>query len=151
MKILIDTREQQPYNFSRFEVETDRATLSTGDYSLPGFEDKAAIERKALDDLVSCLMGSNRDRFERELAKLRVYDLAAVVIEATLDDVSKGRYRSQMKAHAAIQSIVSFQVRYRIPFVWCGNRAGGEYITYSLLNKYLYEITKRFEQAKGAA
>lgn len=151
MKIIIDSREQRPFNFSRFQVETERATLPAADYSLPGFEDRVAIERKELNDLVACLMNGNRDRFERELAKLRFYDLAAVVVEASLDDVSKGRYRSEMKAHAALQSIFAFTVRYRVPFIWAGNRPGAEYTTFSLLEKYLTEISKRFEAAQKAA
>jgi DNA excision repair protein ERCC-4 len=118
-----------------------------GDYSLPGFEDRVAVERKALEDLISCLMGSNRDRFERELYRGRHYDLFAVVVEATLSDVLRGHYRSGMKAHAALQSLIAFQVRYRVPFVWAGNRNGAEYITYSLLSKYLREIGERFKQA----
>jgi len=64
--------------------------------------------------------------------------------------VSKGRYRSEMKAHVALQSIFAFKVRYRVPFVWAGNRAGAEYVTYSLLEKYLTEIQKRFEMASKA-
>jgi len=151
MRILIDTREQLPFSFTRFrDVETDRAALPAGDYSLPGFEDRIAIERKELNDLIACLMNGNRARFERELSKLRFYDLAAVVIEASLEDVSKGRYRSEMKPHAALQSVLAFQVRYRVPFVWAGDRAGAEYVTYSLLSKYLEEIEKRFRQVKGA-
>jgi ERCC4-type nuclease len=145
MKIVIDTREQAPYSFDKYQVEVTTGGLPAGDYSLPGFEDRVAIERKSLDDLIGCLMNSNRDRFERELSKLRFYDFAAVVVEAPLEDVSRGRYRSEMKSHAAVQSIVTFQVRYRVPFMWCGNRDGGEYITHSLLSKYLYEIHKRYQ------
>lgn len=150
MRILIDTREQQPFSFTRYEVATEPATLPVGDYSLPGFEDRAAIERKSHEDLISCLMGSHRDRFERELYRGRHYDLFAVVVEATLADVLRGHYRSGMKAHAALQSIIAFQVRYRVPFVWAGNRNGAEYITYSLLSKYLREIGERFKQATKA-
>jgi DNA excision repair protein ERCC-4 len=117
---------------------------------LPGFEQSVGIERKELNDLISCLMNSNRDRFERELAKLRFYDLATVVVEASLEDVSKGRYRSEMKPHAALQSIFAFQVRYRVPFIWAGNRAGAEYTVFSLLEKFLAEIEKRHRQASKA-
>ena len=92
-------------------------------------------------------MNSNRDRFERELARARHYDLFAVAVEANLADVSQGRYRSEMKPQAALQSIVTFQVRYRTPFVWAGNRAGAEYMTYSLLSKYLREIGERYKLA----
>ena len=46
-----------------------------------------------------------------------------------------GAYRSEMKVQAALQSIITFQVRYRTPFVWAGNRAGAEYVTYSSLGE----------------
>ena len=59
MKILIDTREQAPFTFQGYDVDPEPATLPVGDYSLVGFEDRAAVERKSLDDLVGCLMGSN--------------------------------------------------------------------------------------------
>jgi ERCC4-type nuclease len=149
MKILIDTREQLPSDFTRYGAITERATLPVGDYSLPGFEDKVSIERKAIDDLISCLMGG-RDRFERELAKGRYYDLFAVVIEGSMEDISHGRYRSNMKPQSALQSVFAFQVRYRVPFIWAGNRAGGVYATHSLLSKYLYEIEQRYKQATKA-
>ena len=147
MRILIDTREQEPYTFTGYEAATEPATLPVGDYSLPGFQDRAAVERKSLNDLIGCLMGKDRERFERELARGRHYDLFMVVVEASLADVSQGRYRSDMKPQAALQSIITFQVRYRIPFVWAGNRAGAEYMTYSFLAKYLREIGERYKLA----
>lgn len=61
MKIVIDTREQTPYGFAKYDAEPIRAALPTGDYSLPGFEDRVAIERKSLDDLVGCLKGDKRE------------------------------------------------------------------------------------------
>jgi DNA excision repair protein ERCC-4 len=150
MRILIDSREQNPFTFQGYEVKTQTAPLPVGDYSLPGFEDRAAIERKSLDDLVGCLMGKDRERFERELRKGRFYELFAVVVEAPFSDVSRGRYRSEMKPHSALQSIIAFQVRYRVPFVWAGNRAGAEYITHGLIAKYLREIGERYRQAVKA-
>jgi ERCC4-type nuclease len=147
LKILIDTREQAPYTFVDFKAQTEPAALPVGDYSLPGFVDRVAIERKSLGDLVGCLMGGNRERFERELAKARHYELFAVVVEAALDDVRRGKYRSEMKPHAALQSLCAFQVRYRAAIVWAGDRRGAEYVTYSLLAKYLREIEERYKQA----
>src|SRR4030042_1436470 len=109
MKILIDTREQMPFSFKGYEVEPEPATLPCGDYSLPGFQDRVAVERKELNDLIGCLMDDNRARFERELARARHYDLFAVVVEAPLSAVSQGRYRSEMKAQAALPRIINFQ------------------------------------------
>jgi ERCC4-type nuclease len=147
MKILIDTREQTPFTFEGYDAVPEPATLPVGDYSLPGFEDRAAIERKTLDDLIACLMGSNRERFERELARGRHYELFWLMVEASLEDVSKGKYRSAMKPHSALQSLISFQIRYRVPFMWAGSRKAAEYYTYWTLAKYLRELEERFRKA----
>ena len=147
MRIIIDSREQAPFIFANYEVKPEVVALPVGDYSLPGFQDRVSIERKSLEDLIACLMGDNRDRFERELAKTRHFDLFAVVVEAPLSAVSRGQYRSEMKVQAVLQSILTFQVRYRAAFVWAGNRAGAEYIVHGLLSKYLREIGERFKIA----
>ncbi len=147
MVILVDSREQLPFTFGDFPgIETARVALPVGDYSLPGFEDRVAIERKGLDDLVGCLKGANRDRFEKELAKAKQYELFAVVIEANVDDVRERRYRSAMKPASVMQSVLAFQIRYRIQFMFAGSRANAQEITHSLLSKYAREITLRFEQ-----
>lgn len=151
MKILIDSREQVPFSFSRFDVETEVVGLPVADYSLPGFTDRVAVERKTVNDLVSCLKNANRIRFEKELARARYYELFAVIVEASWQELTQGRYRSDMRPHSACQSVLAFQVRYRIPFVWAGSRAGGEYITFSLLQKYIREIHERYKQAVKAA
>jgi ERCC4-type nuclease len=83
MKIIVDSREQLPFGFSRYDVETEVKGLPVGDYSIPGFEDKAAVERKSIEDLVGCLKNRGRDRFERVLAKTRPYELFSVVCEAS--------------------------------------------------------------------
>lgn len=147
MKILVDSREQLSYTFERFDhVVTQSVGLPIGDYSLPGFEDRISIERKTLEDLVSCL-GKGRKRFEKELSKARPYELFGVVIEANMEAVTLGRYRSQINTHSAMQSIIAFQVRYGTSFIWAGSREGGEYITFSLLQKYVREIGERYRKA----
>ena len=139
MIIITDTREQIPFPFTKWpDVEIHQAALDAGDYSLAGFEDRAAIERKSLDDLVSCLMGDNRDRFERELARARRHELFTVICEGSWEDISRGRYRSQMQPQAVLQSILALTVRYGVPFVMAGSRDAAEYITHGLLSKYLY-------------
>jgi len=145
MRIIADTREQRVFTFAKYEAEVERAALPTADYSLPGFEDRVGIERKELGDLVSCLMGANRERFERELRRLSAYELKAVVIEAPMRDVADGVYRSEMKPHAVLQSFLAFQVRYAVPFLFCGDRAGAEYTTFWLLAKYAREIEERMK------
>lgn len=148
MIILQDSRETLPYEFKGYDCQVETVTLSCGDYSLPGFEDRCALERKSLNDLIGCLT-VGRARFERELARARSYDFFAVVVEASLADVYNGKYQSAMAPQSALQSLVAFQIRYRVPFVWCGNRAGGELMTHSFLSKYLREIGERFKTAQN--
>ena len=146
MVILVDNREQSPYTFTGYDCRLEAATLGTGDYSLPGFEDRCAIERKSLSDLIGCLT-TGRDRFKRELARARSYDFFCVVVEANMADLYTGQYMSKMNPESALQSIMAFRVRYGVAFDWCGNRAGGEKVTYSLLSKYLREIGGRYRLA----
>jgi ERCC4-type nuclease len=145
MRIIADTREQRVFTFAKYEAEVERATLPTADYSLPGFEDRVGIERKELGDLIGCLMGANRERFEKELRRLSSYELKAVVVEASMRDVADGLYRSEMKPHAVLQSVLAFQVRYGVPFLFCGDRAGAEYTCFWLLAKFAREIEERMK------
>lgn len=54
----VDTREQNPFDFSRFEgwfAGVEKKALKLGDYSVAGLEDRCVVERKALPDLVHSL------------------------------------------------------------------------------------------------
>ena len=135
LRIVVDSREQAPFAFSGLPVEVTVGTLEAGDYSVRGFERKVAVERKELGDLIGCL-SVERERFERELARLRGYDCAAVVVEASSDDLRAGRYRSKLDAGAAWQSVLAFSMRYRVPFIFCQDREDAEAVTFNLLRHY---------------
>ena len=141
MKIIVDNREQLPY---RFQTPAIKGTLDTGDYSILGAENCIAIERKTLPDIIACLC-NGRERFERELHRGRALDYFAIVIEATLTDIVNGNYRSQMTPKSAIQSLMAFSIRYRLPIFFVENRKYGARITESLLLKYAREMEKRAE------
>jgi DNA excision repair protein ERCC-4 len=141
MIIKIDTREQAPYGF---EAPTEPGALDAGDYSLCGLEHLISVERKTIDDLIGCLTG-DRERFERELHRGRALDYFALVVEATLADLANGRYRSQMNPKSAVQSLLTFSIRYRLPVWFAGDRKHGQRLTESLLCKYAREIQKRHE------
>jgi len=103
-----------------------------------------AVERKSVPDLVASVT-RERERFERELARGRGMDLFVVVIEGSLEDVRQHNYRSKTKPHAVLQSMVAFQVRYRVGWVWAGNPAGAAYFTFWILSKYVAEAEKRYK------
>lgn len=57
MLIVTDFKEQAPFSFrhERYKAKTREETLVVGDYSLAGLEDKVAVEKKSLPDLVTYL------------------------------------------------------------------------------------------------
>lgn len=145
MIILHDTREQSPYLFARYEgVTVEAATLQTADYSLAGLTDRIGIERKSLSDLTGTLT-AGRERFVRECERGAAFDYFALVIEASMEDVRRHNYRSQMTPQSLLQTLAAFSVRYGLHVHWCGSREGGEYMTFSLLQKYLREAENRLK------
>lgn len=143
MIITVDTREQLPFSFSAYpEMEVVRGTLKTGDYSVEGYENTIAIERKNLEDLIGSLT-SGRERFEREIERTRDMQYFSVVVEATMDHIRYHHYRSHAKPHAMLSSIFALQMRWRVPFVFAGSREGAEYYVYNTLRLWLREMEKK--------
>ena len=119
--VVVDTREQEPYAFDPARIGTVRRALPAGDYSLDGYEAAVAAERKSLEDYVASVV-SARARFGRELRALAEYDLACVVVEATLDDVLAHRYRSGAHPTAVLGATLSIIVDHGVPVFFCGDR-----------------------------
>ena len=140
IKVKIDSREQLAYEF---KTPSEIGTIPIGDYSICGLEDHIAIERKELNDLIGCLT-IGRERFERELSKSRGLEYFALIIEASLSDLANGNYRSQMEPKSAIQSLLAFSIRYRLPVWFAESREYGQRFTESLLLKFAREIEKQF-------
>ena len=115
--IVIDTREQDPIVFHR--LTSQRETLVTGDYSVKGLEHLFSVERKSISDLVGCCMGDNRERFERELHRLRGFRFKRLLIVGTEAEIQKGDYRSNIKPQAVTGTLRAFEVRYDVPVVFC--------------------------------
>ncbi len=136
-----DTREQAPYEFEKYDCVVKRVPLYVGDYAPIGFEQEIARERKELNDLISCLMGKNRERFCRELWRAFGMDFA-VIIEASLEDIRNHNYRSKMLPHAALQSMAALERDYKMRFIYAGDRAGGEYLIYSAFQKHISKKQK---------
>src|SRR5208337_3121646 len=100
--IIQDSREQCGYDFAKYpDVVCEAGALETGDYSLPGFTDRVAIERKTIDDLVGCL-SQEREKFQKELSRARNFEHFTVIIEASLPSIMAGRYRSLMKSNSVL-------------------------------------------------
>lgn len=141
MQIVIDTREQQPLDFGQYQCKTEIGTLAAGDYSLKGLEQIAAVERKSENDLLSSLT-TGRERFERELARLRGYALKVIVAETTWQRLAKGAYRSRMTPHSCLQSILGLSVRYGVSFLPVETHTQAAYTVFHLFRHFLEQREK---------
>lgn len=114
--IIADTREQTPLVFT--SLAFIRGTLQTGDYSLAGCEESFAVERKTVADLVGCCTGANRERFEREMHRLRGYRFKRLLVVGDRREVEEHRYRSNIAPASVLGSLATWEVRYDLPVVW---------------------------------
>jgi len=144
MKIVIDTREQLPLHFRRSKnlEGTVRGTLSTGDYSILGWEDKIAIERKSPADLFGTL-GTDNKRFKREIERaITRLDYFAIIVECSqtviLNKSFDGAHNiKKMRGDVVIKILSTLQVKYGIPVIFCNGRAEASSIIRHLFYAYL--------------
>ena len=134
--IVIDNREQMPFVFTG--SPTRPGTLDTGDYSVAGLEHLVAVERKSLDDLLACC-GRERDRFKRELQRLRAYRFRLLVVETDVATLAAGGWRSKLKPSHVLGSLAAWTAQYGLP-VWLGgsHEACGQHV-----ERYLYQAARR--------
>jgi ERCC4-type nuclease len=127
-RILIDSREQAPLLFSD-AVDVERGvTLPSGDYSLRGFTEHVAIERKSKADFVACV-GAERERFIAQMERLAKYQVRALVIEASLAELSAGAYRSNTNPKSVTGTLLALVVDLGIPTLLAGDaRAAAEVV-----------------------
>lgn len=136
MVIVVDTREQLPYLFKKYDYEIIKKGLDSGDYSILNHENEITIERKSKEDLYGCI-GNGRERFERELQRLRKYNRSCVVIESSISDfVNNAPLYTKVSPLAAIRSCFSWYIKYNVPFLFCENRDIAENTTRNLLELY---------------
>ena len=110
----------------RFERLTSvRGTLQTGDYSVAGLEDLFSIERKTISDLVGCCMGENRERFERELHRLRGYRFKRLLVVGSEAEILAGQYHSNINPKAVLASVCAWECRFDLPAVFVPSPENG--------------------------
>lgn len=159
MQIIVDTREQAPFAFAGFDtVEVIRQGLPTGDYSLVGFEQRIAFERKSIVDLIGCLAGE-RDRFEGELHRGRGFDFFGVVVEGTRYQVwnylqsqeylnpkylRRERKNKPISTDIFINSVKSFEMAYKVHFIFLDGRDACEA---EIVERFRLYLARRSKEA----
>ena len=136
--IVVDTREQNPLDFSRFEgwfVGIERRALRLGDYSVAGLEDDCVVERKDLADLVHSLT-TNRSVFVNRLRLMSRYPHKLLVITAALSEVKSPCAVAGGNPNRITQSLIAVLAGLGVPFLCSETHELGE----EMVASYLYQV-----------
>jgi hypothetical protein len=154
--VLIDTAEQQPFSFAGIRGDADvggrpiivptepqclgRHPDSLGDYSLTGGKGRCHVERKSMDDAHGTILGwgDRRERFEKELENLSEIEAGAVVVECSLGELIRcapelPKTSAARNAKSLFRSVMSFQRRYSVRWIFCDSRRLAELATFRWL------------------
>ncbi len=136
--LLVDTREQNPFEFSRFRAwfsRIERKALALGDYSVAGMENVCVVDRKELSDLVQSFT-IDRAVFIRRLRLMAEYRHRLLVISPALSQV-KSRYDyCPADPNRITQSLIALLAGLGVPFLCTETHQLGEEIVAS----YLYQV-----------
>lgn len=133
--IIRDTREKDGWNFESEEkkpgkvrvVGTQISTLSTGDYSILGFEDQFLIERKnsILELFGNYTPVEHKQRFERELERMKNVKYKYLIIEGNLSKdlwgMSIQQFRFPIPASRILEWVEELSITYGIQVRYAGD------------------------------
>ena len=142
--IIIARNEQIPFVFTNMPSEP--GTLVTGDYSIKGLEHLVSVERKSLDDMLRCI-GTDRDRFKRELQRMRAYRFRLLVVEASAADLEAGEWRSQLQPAHVMGALAAWMGQYELPIWLAGSHDAGA----RLAERFLFQAARRVAMENSAS
>jgi ERCC4-type nuclease len=136
--LFVDSREQNPFNFSRFKgwfTGIEKKALALGDYSVAGLEDVCVVERKDLSDLVhSCTV--ERTAFINRLRLMARYPHRLLVVTSPLSQVKSPYAHANVDPNRATQFLVAVLAGLQVPFICSETHELGE----ELIASYLYQV-----------
>lgn len=136
--VLVDTREQMPFNFSRFSgwfARVEKKALKVGDYTIAGLEDICAVERKDLADLIHSFTVDRRV-FINRLRLMSSFPHRLLVVSAPLSQVKSPYSYSNINPNRILQSLIAVFAGLNIPFLCTETHELGEEVVAS----YLYQV-----------
>lgn len=132
--IVTDSREKAPLWSDKIKC------LRVGDYSIEGYEDKVAIERKSLADLAGTL-GKGHARFRKEMEKAKQLEYFAVVIEGSASQIEKKEwyqsFRCEMPGFVIAKILFTLHIKYGLNVFFATGRSDARVIIRNLFSAYL--------------
>ena len=134
--VIRDTREQSGYGWTFDAHKPDSRpprcngtivdTLKTGDYSIEGYTDILAIERKAnFAELWGNYGSRKKPAFEAEMKRMSEYQYGYVLIESTFNsdimELSPPQFTKGVPGKALIRWLMSLTVKYGVNIMTVGS------------------------------
>jgi len=146
-KVIIDTREQQPWEFER--CATASRKLDTGDYSVEGLEDILCIERKkSVSEIANNV---TEKRFKDVIDRMTRYKHAFLILDVDLEDIYRYPIGSNVPKHMwdkikispgfIIKNLLELQILHNIKVLFCGDPSNATKMALALMKK-VYEIAE---------
>ena len=136
-KIFTDNREQNPWTYAGYTIF---GTLSYGDYTIfhngKIYSDQIIIERKGAVSEIFQASGKERERFEKELEKMKDAPHKYILCEFDFMEATNNPPPGVMSITSVYGSICKWMVFYNIPFIFCGNRRNARAVCFKLLQEY---------------
>lgn len=165
--VLIDAQEKIPFTFQGLTadskddsrpiiVPTKRQSLgpSHGDYSIEGHEGRVHIDRKAVNDCISTVLGwsDRRENFVETLQYLGGCEVSAIVVEGSFGACIKEARETKGKTQAENRRIfhrqvLAWQQDFAVPWIFCDTTRFAEKTTFQILRRYFKNFIER-EKAK---
>ena len=132
LKIIVDTREQQPWSFDFNEIAV--AKLDTGAYSVAGLEEVLCIERKkSVSEIANNIVENRYKDWTKRMSKYKYkflmleFDLDDVYRYPRIPDVPKKLWEKiKVSPKFIIKCLIELQVYYNIQVVFCGDHENAE-------------------------
>ena len=130
LTIVHDDREKRPWTFIESVYGAmEKKRLKCGDYSIKGFEDIVAIEKKSgIGELFADLTGAYRETFKRFLKRLSKYPVKCIIVENGFSDSNinsvlytlkkKSNGRSKLSHDTMYYWVSEIMCRYGIPILF---------------------------------
>lgn len=154
--VIVDSREQLPWRFEGIQsggkavaVPVERGTLQSGDYSIKGYENAVAIERKSVADFYGSIT-TGRSRLEVEFQRMETMTFSAIVVEGRLDDVLEPGFHGRRVSPNSIRAtIASWSVKYKTRWFFLPSREQAERLAFELLEKFHRYQSRQSQEGDG--
>jgi hypothetical protein len=153
MIIIFDSREKAGiWDFSKYDCCEGQAmdTLGEGDYTLFGYENLIAIERKRTVAEISQNLGKYYDRFKREFERLQKYKYKYCICEFTLEQLLEYPKNStlpawkiktiKMNGKFMLKRINELEAEYKIEFIFCRDKIEAEEKAMELFQQAIKDV-----------